>query len=118
MAAAENLMAGGIPATLAKQIGLEIAVTGLVATGSTQAGALALTSNFSVFATVAANTGCIVSGDKDSVISNGGVNPLTVYPPVGMNFNGGTANAGFTVTNGKTGLFLPARGGTIAALQG
>ena len=118
MAAVENLMAGGIPASVAKQIGLEAPATGLTATGTTQATALALVSNFAIFSTVAANSGCLVSGDKDSVIVNGGVNPLTVYPPVGMNFNGGTTNAGFTVTNGKTGLFLPARNSTIAALQG
>lgn len=120
MASAEDLMSNGLPASLAKKIGLEVPVTGLVATGSTQAGALALASNFSIFATVAANTGCIVSADKDSFIFNGGVSALSVYPPVGagFNFNGGAANAAFSIPAGKGGWFAPARGSTIAAMSG
>jgi hypothetical protein len=120
MASTENLMAGGIQASVAKQIGLEVPVTGLTATGSTQAGALALTSNCSIFATVGASTGCLVSADKDSFIFNGGSNTLSVYPPIGagFNFNGGTVNAAFSISAGKGGYFVPSRGSIIAAMSG
>lgn len=119
MAAAENLMAGGIPASIAKEIGLEIPVTGLTATGTTQAGALALTSNFSVFSTVLASSGCQCSIDKDSYIYNGGANPLTVYPGTaaqGFAFAGLAAGTGISVPANKGILTIPARGGTIAAI--
>lgn len=116
MAAAEDLMSRGLPAGLAKQIGLEIPVTGLTATGSTQGTALALTSNFSIFGTVAASTGCVVSGDKDSFIYNGGAQTLSVYPPVGFSINGTTVNTAFSVPAGKGSYFIPARGSAIAAL--
>lgn len=119
MAAAENLMAGGIPASVAKQIGLEIPVTGLTATGTTQAGALALTSNFSVFSTVGASSGCIISTDKDSYVYNGGANSLTVYPGTaaqGFNFAGLSAGTGISVPANKGAYFIPARGSTIAAI--
>lgn len=116
MAAAEDLMANGMPASLAKRIGLEIPVTGLIATGANQAGALGLTSSFSIFGTVAANTGCICSGDKDSVIVNGGANALSVYPPSGFAINGAAANAAISVPAGKSILTIPARGSAIAAI--
>ena len=109
-------MAGGIPATVAKQIGLEIPSTGLTATGSTQGGALALTSNYATFTTVAANTGCLISGDKDSYVYNGGANTLTVYPPVGLNFAGLSANTGISVPANKGALFIPSRNGSIATI--
>jgi hypothetical protein len=116
MAAAEDLMSAGLPAGLAKRIGLEVPITGLVATGATQGTALVLASNFSIFGTVAANTGCIVSGDKDSVVYNGGASPLTVYPPLGFNFSGLAANVGIAVPANKGALFIPARNSTIAAI--
>lgn len=119
MAAVENLMAEGMPAPLAKQIGLEAPVGALVATGTTQAGALALTSTFSVFATVAANSGCQCSIDKNSFVYNGGANPLTVYPGAaaqGFNFAGLAAGTGISVPANKGAFFMPARGSGIAAI--
>lgn len=119
MAAVENLMGNGMVSSLAKQIGLEIPVTGLTATGSTQGGALALTSNFSVFSTVSASTGCIVSIDKNSFVYNGGASTLTVYPGTaaqGFAFAGLSAGTGISVPANKGAFFMPARGGTIAAI--
>lgn len=119
MAAVENLMAEGLPASLAKQIGLEAPVTGLTATGTTQGGALALTSTFSVFGTVGASSGCQCSIDKNSFIYNGGVSALTVYPgaaSAGFNFAGLAAGTGISVPANKGAFFMPSRGGAIAAL--
>ena len=115
MAAVEDLMAEGMAANIAKQLGLEAAVTGLTATGSTQVDALALTSTFSIFGTVAASTGC-VAGTKNSVIVNGGVSALSVYPPLGWAINGGTINAAISVPAGKSIMIIPARGLNMAAI--
>lgn len=119
MASVENLMAEGLPAPLAKQIGLEVPVTGLTASGTTQGGALALTSTFSVFSTVGSGAGCICSTDKDSFIYNGGSNALTVYPGTaaqGFGFAGLSAGTGISVPVNKGAYFMPSRGSTIAAL--
>lgn len=119
MASVENLMAEGLPAPLAKQIGLEVPVTGLTASGTTQGGALALTSTFSVFSTVGSSAGCICSTDKDSFIYNGGSNALTVYPGTtaqGFGFAGLSAGTGISVPVNKGAYFMPSRGSTIAAL--
>lgn len=116
MTATEDLMSGGMQASNAKRLGLEVPVTGLTATGTTQGTALALTSNFSVFSTVGASSGCIIGGDKNTVVYNGGANTLTVYPPVGFNFAGLSANTGISVPANKGALFLPARGSAIAAI--
>lgn len=119
MAATENLMAAGLPANIAKTLGLEAPVTGLTATGSTQGGALSLTSNFSIFSTVAANTGCVISTDKNSGVYNGGVSALTVYPGTaaqGFNFAGLSAGTGISVPANKGATFFPARGSTILAI--
>lgn len=116
MAAVEDLMAEGFPANIAKLIGLEAPVTGLTATGANQAGALALTSTFSIFGTVAASTGVVCSGNKNSIIVNGGANALSVYPPLGAAINGAAANAALSVPAGKAVLLFPARGLAIGAI--
>lgn len=79
--------------------------TGLVATGSNSAGALALVSSVNVFATVASSTGARlpVGFEGASVrIRNGGTNTLLPYPPTGGTLNGGS---------------IDAAGGTIAAVS-
>jgi hypothetical protein len=119
MAAVENLMGNGMAASLAKQLGLEVPATGLTATGTTQAGALVLNSNYATFTTVAANSGCIISTDKDSYVYNGGVSALTVYPGTaaqGFNFAGLAAGTGISVPANKGAYFIPARGGSIATI--
>lgn len=116
MAAVEDLMAEGMAASLAKQIGLEVPVTGLTATGSTLAGALALTSTFSSIGTVAASTG-VLALTKNSFIYNAGANTLTVYPPnASWAINGLSAGTGISVPANK-GVFLQtARGLNLAAI--
>jgi hypothetical protein len=87
--------------------------TGLVATGSTQGTALPLAATYSVFATVAASTGCILQNDRTDVyIRNGGANNLAVYPPVGYSIDGGSVNASVAISAGTTARYVqdPATG--------
>lgn len=76
--------------------------TGLVATGSTAAGALALVSNINVMGTVASSTGVTLPAVNapGAVIDilNGGASVLTVYPAPGGIVNGGTVNAADAAT--------------------
>jgi hypothetical protein len=101
-----EFMARGMAAGAAGLVGQDPAATTLTATGSTQGGALALASNFAIFGTVAGSTGAILGERGIYIIVNGGGSPLTVYPQVGGNINGGTLNAGFSVTNGKSAIFI------------
>jgi hypothetical protein len=91
--------------------------TGLVATGSTQATALAITNDICVFATVAASTGCILpfQGAAYITIFNNGANSLAVYPPVGGTINGGAANASFATLAGKSAVYITPDGTTWVA---
>lgn len=109
MAAVEDLMAAGMSATLAKIIGLEVPATALTATGTTQAGALVLTSTTSVFSTVGSGAGCICNSDHDSYIYNGGANALLVYPPGTSNINFLTASTALSVPANKGIFLMPTR---------
>jgi hypothetical protein len=86
------------------------AVSGLAATGTTQATALELTNECSVVATVSANTGVILSsqlspGDKQYIYQTG-ANTLNVYPPVGMKFPATATNLPTVLATGNAELFV------------
>lgn len=116
MAAVEDLMAEGMASNIAKQLGLEVPATALVATGSNLAGALALTSTFSIFGTVSSSTGCLAP-TKNSFIYNGGASALTVYPPTSAwSINGLSAGTGISVPANKGVFLMPARGLNMAAI--
>lgn len=73
------------------------------ATGSTQATAFAITKAWTIFTTVASNTGTVlpvVPGGEFTIL-NLGANTLKVYPPVGGAINGGSANASINVVAGN-----------------
>lgn len=107
MSLISELMSAGLQARAAALIGQDAAVTGLSGAGtSSQANATVITSRFSVFSTVAANSGAILPERGVVFIVNSGANPLLVYPPVGGNINNGSTNASFSVTNGKTAMFI------------
>lgn len=101
-----ELMARGIAAGAAGLLGQDAAATALTAAGSTQATALALVSDFSIFGTVAASTGAILAGRGVTFVANGGANTLKLYPPVGGNINGGTVNVGIDVPAGKSAIAM------------
>lgn len=103
-----ELMSGGLPAALANRLGFDTPNTGLTATGSTsQTGSLTMTSNFSVFGTVAANTGALISA-KEGFVFNGGVSALLLYPPVGSSINNSSTNASISVPAGKGAMYWSA----------
>lgn len=101
-----ELMARGMPAGQASMLAQDPASAPLTAAGSTQLTALALVSDFSIFGTVGASTGAILSGRGTSIVVNNGVSTLTLYPPVGGNINGGTLNAGISVPAGKSAIAI------------
>jgi hypothetical protein len=101
-----ELIGSGFAPLQANLIGQDPASAALTATGTTQATALALTSNFSVFGTVGSNTGAILGPTGIYLIINNGSNALLLYPPIGGNINGGTVNASFSVTNGKAAIAI------------
>jgi hypothetical protein len=98
--ALEAIATGGIPST------------GLTAAGNSQGTALALTTDFNVFTTVASSTGCILptQGPNYSItdtitVVNHGANALSVYPEVGGTVANGSLNAAFSVSASKTAMF-------------
>ena len=117
-----------MPNSLAKIVGFGVAVSAaaaiagdtainLTALGSTQGTALAFSTNYTMFSTVAAGTGAIlpavsnppglgvVQGD-DYIVFNNGANALLVYPPVGSQIGLGAANAGLSIPSGKSCFFV------------
>jgi hypothetical protein len=75
--------------------------TGLTATGSAQATALALTNNtLHEFTSVSSSAGAILPlGVTPSTISifNDGASSLSIYPPTGGSIDGAAANASVTL---------------------
>lgn len=105
----QNMMGAGTPGLQAGAI-LGGANAGLVATGTTQADALALSATNSQFTTVASGTGAIVPsymqpGDYCRVFNNG-ANALLVYPVSGAAINNGATNAGFSIAANKSAQFF------------
>lgn len=108
----QDVMGAGLPALVAQQIN-GVGVSGLTATGSTQAGALLITACSNLVTTTAASTGVrlprtdesrVSSGDILAVFNNG-ANALLVYPPVGFKIGTLSNNATISVAAGKSALF-------------
>lgn len=99
MTSQNRLTVSGISAITADAIQGTTA-SALVATGSTQGGALPLPADICKFGTVGSGTGALIppsnSGDSGSVF-NGGANALLLYPPVGGTINALSANAGYSI---------------------
>lgn len=122
MARDRELTGLGTAPLVAKMLGSTAPVTGLSGAGtSSQSAATALTSNFSVFGTVAANSGArlpAAGGQGPYMIVNGGASALLVYPATGEKINNGTATTGsFSVTNAKSALFIPVENQWFAILS-
>ncbi len=100
MALKSELMASSMSAAEANKLGLDPMAT-VTQLGSTQATALVLAANC---VNVTAGTGGILLQSSQGmyyIANNAGANCI-VYPPIGGTINGGTLNAGFTLTTGKT----------------
>lgn len=111
-----NLMGSGVPPQQA-QVTVGKPISGLAAAGSSsQANATLITSDVSVFTTVAALSGARLpaanpasglaqAGDVYIVVNSQGTNALLVYPPVGGNFAGVAVNTAASIPFAKTGDF-------------
>jgi hypothetical protein len=79
------------------------------AAGSTYADAASLTAALTLTTTVAAGTGVKLPNLKTSggvaVVRNLAAEAVLVYPPTGGAINGGSANAGVSLAQNKTGTF-------------
>lgn len=98
--AQRNVMTGaGLSAQAVHAIQGRTAKT-LAATGTTQGGALALPADVCAFSTVGSGAGAIIPpcnpGDS-GIVYNGGLNTLSLYPPVGGAINFGSTNAAYSV---------------------
>ncbi len=109
-----NLMGGGFSAGQAAALN-GFSTVGATATGSTQGTALLLTTEFTIFSTVAASTGARLpaptdplspSGGDSFFVANNGANALAVYPPVGFSIGTAAANTATSVAAGKTAYFV------------
>lgn len=113
---ARNVMGAGISA-LAALAENGFLTDNLTATGSTQVTAFQMSADTSVFTTVAAGTGAlltpaaIVTPGDEMQVANLGANALLVYPPLGGNINGGATNVGFSIPVGKTAALTARVGG-------
>lgn len=119
MSTARELMASGLAAAVARQLG-QTRETGISAAGSTQGTATQLKAGANYISTAAASSGVILPAASDAPISavyNGGANAVTVYPATGETINGLSANSGFSVTNGKSATFIPSVNSWIATLS-
>src|SRR5580698_8882175 len=88
---------------LESQIPTATTATGLMATGTNQATALLLSSQWNEVNTVPAGTGVLLASylpGQAQTVFNQGTNPLLVYPPVGMQINALGQNAAFTINAG------------------
>lgn len=118
MALASNLMALGMPGTLAGMVGATPG-SGLTTSVTTKATASQLTSNVCFFSTVASSGATLLPPADSSppvAIYNGGANALSVYANGTNTINALSAGAAFSVTNGKGALFYPAGTAWVAIL--
>lgn len=116
MPSLSKLVGMGAPPAGASFMTGDLAI-GLTATGTTQAGALAMAANFCQFTTVAAGSGAmlpavagvpmlgVAAGDSIEVF-NQGAGALAVYPPLGSTINGLAANASVSVPINKGARFI------------
>lgn len=82
--------------------------TGLKATGTNQATALQLSSQWNEVDTVAAGTGVLLSAlqvGQSQTAFNGSANALLVYPPPGSQINALGANVAFSLAAGSRATF-------------
>lgn len=81
---------------------------GLVASGSTQANALALTADWNLIGTTPNSSGVILpalTGGQSVLVVNGGVNPLNVYPPLTAQIDALGVNSTYALAASKMQVF-------------
>lgn len=112
-----DLMAAGMPAGQAVQIGTSLA-TALTASGTTKAAALVLAAAINVFGTVSSGKACALpaaSGSPPIAVLNGGANSLAIFTGNSVDvIDSLSTGASYTLTNAKKVLFYPHSGQWIA----
>lgn len=120
MSTVQRLMAAGMQAINAGHLG-QTTVSSIAAAGASAGNATAITSTFTYITTAASNTGVILknaAAQPETVIYNGGLNAVKVYPATGEKINNGTATTGsFSLTNGKTAILVGTEGAWIGILS-
>jgi hypothetical protein len=108
MATVAELMAGGCAAPLARRIGADPSVS-LAATGTNQATAAAITSNFTLISTAPASTGVVLraaGGQAPTIIYNGGGSTLQIYGNGSDKINGIAGSTGISVPTLKCAILI------------
>lgn len=96
MALAREIMQGGFSAISADSIQGGVNLT-MTAAGTTQGTATAINTSNIYISTAASNSGVILPASQQGdwvVIYNGGLNAVTIYPPVGAKINSLSTNGG------------------------
>lgn len=92
----------------------------LIATGTTQATALALNQDWNEVLTTPAGSGVILLPllpGQSQMVYNGGLNPLLVYPAVGFAIDSLAVNAAYSLAAGKTQVFSEWQASLVRSLQ-
>jgi len=115
------LLATGVPAGQATGLGY-VESTGQTASATTKATASVLTASVNTFSTVASNGSVVLPPAATAppciAIYNGGANPLLVYANgTAETINALSAAASFSVTNGKSAIFIPGNQKWVANLS-
>ena len=125
MSSPARLMAAGMAAPLANQLGTpSTPAAGLVGTGATKAAAVALIAGLNVIATVASAGVAafqlpLSEASPPVIIINGGASPALVFAAgTTETINALSAAASFSVTNGKTAIFWPGKKNSVTPATG
>jgi len=100
-----NLTGLGMASQLARNVVGVASITQTATGSSSQANSFAITNDITSFSTAASNSGARLpagSPGDNYIISNGDVNTMLIYPPVGGKLNYGTLNASVNLTTLKS----------------
>ena len=116
-----RIMAAGISAGAVNQICGDV-VTGILAAGTTNANATALSASINIVSSASASTGVkLPHVERGALIEvyNQGLNAILVYPPASAKIDAlTTTSAGFSVGAGKAARFRAVSGTQIYSMLG
>lgn len=119
MALKTELMAAGLPAGAAGQIGQD-AVGTIAGAGTTQGTATAVASTFTIISTAPSSSGVVLrtsAGSPDQLIYNGGANTLKIYGSGSQTINGIAGATGISLPTLKAARLTAAGTGWIAVVS-
>jgi len=114
-----ELMANGMPARLASQIGQD-AVQTVAGAGTNQATATVLAGNFTIVSTAPSGTGVLArsaGAHGPQLIYNGGANTLKIYGNGTETINGIAGSTGLSVPTLKAAVLIGAGTGSIGIVS-